>query len=112
MAAIVLQLRSNWVRCVLAVMLYTFAVTADVVVKAVVDDAGHDANNPIIWIEHKCAGSFGKATQTPVQPHVTIAAALTQTIQFFAPEGFAMPTAGLVSHETFKPIETLSSLRC
>ncbi len=111
MVAIVLRLRPNWVRCVLAALLYTFAVTADVVVKAVVDDEGHDANHPIIWIEHKCAGDFGKATQAP-QPHVTITAALHETIQFFAPVGFALPTSGLVSHEAFKPIDTLSSLRC
>lgn len=112
MAAIVLQLRSNWVRCAFAVLLYTFAVTADVVVKAVVDDEGHDANNPIIWIEHKCAGQFGKATKLPVQPHVTIAAALTETIQFFVPAGPVLPASNLPKQEAFTPIGPLSSLRC
>lgn len=112
MAAIVLQLRSNWVRCVLAALLYTFAVTADVVVKAVVDDEGHDANNPIIWIEHKCAEHFGKAAQIPVQPHVTIAATLTETIQLFVPAGPASQASNLHEQEAFTPIGPLSSLRC
>jgi hypothetical protein len=112
MVSIVPQLRSRWVRCALAALLYTFAVTADVVVKAVVDDAGHDANHPIIWIEHKCAGHFGKATQTPVQPHVTIAAALTQTIHFFIPAEPALVASNFPTREAFAPIDTLSSLRC
>jgi hypothetical protein len=112
MSAIVLYLRSNWVRCTFAALLFTFAVTADVVVKAVVDNAGHDANNPIIWIEHKCAGHYGKATQTPVQPHVTIAAALTETTQLFVPAVSALPASHLQRQEAFTPIDTLSSLRC
>jgi hypothetical protein len=112
MSAIVLYLRYNAVRCVLAALLFTFAVTADVVVKAVVDDAGHDANNPIIWIEHKCAGHYGKATQTPVQPHVTIAAALTETTRLFVAHIPALPINNLPRQEAFTPIDTLSSLRC
>jgi hypothetical protein len=112
MSATVLYLRSNWVRCVFAALLYTFAVTADVVVKAVVDDDGHDANNPIIWIEHKCAGQFGKTMQTPVQPHVTIAAALRETARLFVPDGPALPISDVASHETFPPIAPLSNLRC
>jgi hypothetical protein len=52
----------NSIRCVLAILLYFFAVTADVIVKAVVSD-GYDANNPIVQIEHKCAGHWGKVTQ-------------------------------------------------
>lgn len=111
MASIVLKLRSRWVHCVLAALLYTFAVTADVVVKAVVDDAGHDANHPIIWIEHKCAGHFGAATQT-VQPHVTIAAALNLTVHFFIPSEPASAGSNLPSREAFAPIGPLSSLRC
>src|SRR5262249_8938748 len=105
-------LRLNRVRCVFAAMLFTFAVTADVMVKAVVDDAGHDANNPIIWIEHKCAGHAGKATQTPVQPHVMIAAALTESVQLFTPDSSALPSSILPSQEAFTPISLLSSLRC
>ena len=112
MTPIVLKLRSRWVHCVLAALLYTFAVTADVVVKAVVDDAGHDANHPIIWIEHKCAGHFGKATQTPVQPHVTIAAALTLTVHFFMPSEPALAGSDLPAREALAPIDPLSSLRC
>lgn len=104
--------RLNWVRSVFAAMLFTFAVTADVMVKAVVDDAGHDANNPIIWIEHKCAGHFGKATQTAVQPHVTIAAALAESIQRFIPDSSVLASSILPSQEAFAPISPLTSLRC
>ncbi len=102
---------SNWVRCVFAAMLFMFAVTADVMVKAVVDGAGHDANNPIIWIEHKCAGHYGKATQTPVQPNVTIAAALTETIQLFVPAAPVFP-AKLPSQEMLTSLDPPLSLRC
>lgn len=112
MVFIVLRLHSKWVHCVLAALLYTFAVTADVVVKAVVDGAGHDANHPIIWIEHKCAGHFGKATQTPVQPHVTIAAALTLTIHFFIPSEPTQAVRNLTTREAVAPIGPLFSLRC
>ena len=111
MVFIVLRLHSKFVHCVLAALLYTFAVTADVVVKAVVDDAGHDANHPIIWIEHKCAGHFGAATQT-VQPQVTIAAALTQTVHFFMPSEPTLPANTLPDGKAFAPIDRLSSLRC
>ena len=52
----------NSIRCVLAILLYFFAVTADVIAKAVVSD-GYDANNPVVQIEHKCAGHWGKVTQ-------------------------------------------------
>ncbi|HET9364735.1 MAG TPA: hypothetical protein VFP71_07030 [Candidatus Angelobacter sp.] len=95
----------------LAALLYTFAVTADVVVKAVVDDAGHDANHPIIWIEHKCAGHFGAAMQT-VQPHVTIAVAVTLTVHFFMPSEPALAISNLPTKEALAPIGPLSSLRC
>lgn len=111
MAPIVPKFRSRWVHCVLAALLYTFAVTADVVVKAVVDGAGHDANHPIIWIEHKCAGHFGAATQT-VQPHVTIASALTLTVHFFMPSEPALAGSNLPTREAFAPVDPLSSLRC
>jgi hypothetical protein len=112
MSAIVLYLRYNAVRCVLAALLFTFAVTADVVVKAVVDDVGHDANNPIIWIEHKCDGHYGKATQTPVQPNITSAAALAEATQLFVTDVPALPTSNSARQEAFTPIDTLSSLRC
>ncbi|HZS28460.1 MAG TPA: hypothetical protein VFB76_14615 [Candidatus Angelobacter sp.] len=111
MVSIVLKLRSKWVHCLLAALIYTFAVTADVVVKAVVDDAGHDANHPIIWIEHKCAGHFGATTQT-VEPHVTIAAALTLTIHYFMPSEPALLVSNSLTREAFAPIGPLSSLRC
>ena len=74
---------SNWVRCILAALIFTFAVTADVIVKSVVDDQGHDANNPLIWIEHKCAGHFGKTTQNHVLPQIIIAIAFTMPSQYF-----------------------------
>jgi len=74
---------SKSLRCALAALIFTFAVTADVIVKSVVDDQGHDANNPLIWIEHKCAGHFGKTTQNHVLPQIIIASAFTVPSQFF-----------------------------
>jgi hypothetical protein len=74
---------SNSLRCTLAALIFTFAVTADVLVKAVVDDHGHDANNPIIWIEHKCAGHFGQTVQDHALPQVFMTAVLTVYSQSF-----------------------------
>ena len=103
----------NLVRCSVAALIFTFAVTADVLVKAVVDDQGHDANNPIIWIEHKCAGHFGKTTQNHVLPQTVIAVALSvpnQVVQDipFAPrvlflQGSLLPES---------PGSKLTTLRC
>lgn len=76
-------LSSKPVRCVLAALIFTYAVTADVLVKSVVDDQGHDANNPLVWIEHKCAGHFGKTTQNHVLPKIIIASVFTAPSQFF-----------------------------
>ncbi len=76
-------LSSKSVRCVLAAFIFTYAVTADVLVKSVVDGQGHDANNPLIWIEHKCAGHFGKTTQNHVLPKIIMASAFTAPSQFF-----------------------------
>jgi hypothetical protein len=67
---------------VVAALIFTYAVTADVLVKSVVDGQGHDANNPLIWIEHKCAGHFGKTTQNHVLPKIIIASAFTAPSQF------------------------------
>ena len=75
-------LSSKSVRCVVAALIFTYAVTADVLVKSVVDGQGHDANNPLIWIEHKCAGHFGKTTQNHVLPKIIITSAFTAPSQF------------------------------
>lgn len=104
---------SNWLRCALAALFFTFAVTADVIVKSVVDDQGHDANNPLIWIEHKCAGHFGKTTQNHVLPKIIIASAFTVPSQFILDGQPASQMAAFpVSGESASPATPLSSFRC
>jgi hypothetical protein len=44
-----------WIRCVLFGWLFFFAATADFISTSVIS-GGHDANNPLVRIEHKCAG--------------------------------------------------------
>jgi hypothetical protein len=82
-------------------------------VKSVVDDQGHDANNPLIWIEHKCAGHFGKTTQNHVLPQIIIAGALIVPNPFFqdiqpASQMAVFPGSG----EPASPTPSLSSFRC
>lgn len=96
----------------MAALLYTFAVTADVVVKAVVDDEGHNANNPIIWIEHKCAGHFGKTTQNQVPPQVVIAVTLTASNQLFQSVPVAQVMAGSPESGLLSPASPPINLRC
>lgn len=48
-------------RCGLAIWLFFFAMTADVIVKSIVS-GGFDANKPAIQIEHKCADKAAKIT--------------------------------------------------
>ena len=104
---------SNSLRCILAALIFTFAVTADVIVKSVVDDQGHDANNPLIWIEHKCAGDFGKTTQNHVLPQIIIASAFTVPSDFFRdiqPASQMAVSPG--SLEPAQPATPSSNLRC
>jgi len=104
---------SNSLRCALAALIFTFAVTADVIVKSVVDDQGHDANNPLIWIEHKCAGHLGKTTQNHVLPQIIIASAFTVPRQFFLdiqPASQIAVSQG--SLETAPPATPPNNLRC
>jgi hypothetical protein len=96
----------------MAAFLFTFAVTADVVVKAVVDAEGHDANNPIIWIEHKCAGHFGKTTQNHVLPQIIIAIALRVPNQFSLEIPAVSQTVSFPESETTPPASPLTNLRC
>lgn len=51
-----------WIRCVLSMSLFFFAATADFISTSVIS-VTHNANNPIIRIEHKCAGHGGKVTE-------------------------------------------------
>lgn len=106
-------LSSKSVRCVLAALIFTYAVTADVLVKSVVDDQGHDANNPLVWIEHKCAGHFGKTTQNHVLPQIIIAAALTVANPFFQDIQSASQIVVFPgSREPAVPASPPSNLRC
>jgi hypothetical protein len=88
-------------RCALAALFFTFAVTADVLVKAVVDDQGHDANNPVVWIEHKCAGHFGKTTQNHALPQTMIAFAFNQGSQ--SAQEIPFTPEMMVSSESSRP---------
>jgi hypothetical protein len=106
-------LSSKPVRCVLAALIFTYAVTADVLVKSVVDGQGHDANNPLIWIEHKCAGHLGKTTQNHVLPKIIIASAFTAPSQFvldIQPASQVMVFPG--NREPAVPASPPSNLRC
>jgi hypothetical protein len=107
------SISSNWLRCALAALIFTFAATADVIVKSVVDDQGHDANNPLIWIEHKCAGHLGKTTQNHVLPQIIIASAFTVPSQFFLDVQPASQIAvSPESRESAVPASPPSNLRC
>lgn len=109
----VVRSSSNLLRCTVAALIFTFAVTADVLVKAVVDDQGHDANNPIIWIEHKCAGHFGKTTQNHALPQIIIAVALSVPDQFLRAVPSASPIVILPgSLRPESPGSRLNTLRC
>ena len=44
-----------WIRCALFGWLFFFAATADFISTSVIS-GGHDANNPLVRIEHKCVG--------------------------------------------------------
>jgi hypothetical protein len=106
-------LSSKSVRCVLAALIFTYAVTADVLVKSVVDDQGHDANNPLVWIEHKCAGHFGKTNQNHVLPQIIIAAALTVANPFFQDiQPASQITVSPGSREPAPSATPPSNLRC
>lgn len=56
-----------WIRCLLSILLFFFATTADFVATSVIS-GGHHANNPIVKVEHKCAGHWGKVTAGPRCP--------------------------------------------
>lgn len=84
----------NTIRCVLAIFLYFFAVTADVIVKAVVSD-GYDANNPVVQIEHKCAGHWGKVM------HKTDCSVLDAVLVSAAP----VPVTNLRVHGLLLPLQ-------
>lgn len=104
---------SNSLRCALAALIFTFAVTADVLVKAVVDDQGHDANNPIIWIEHKCAGHFGQTIQDHALPQIVMVAVLTaysQSFQNIPPVSHPVTFSG--TRITAPPGAPPNNLRC
>jgi hypothetical protein len=103
---------SNSLRCAIAALFFLFAVTADVVVKAVVDDEGHDANHPIIWIEHKCAGHLGNTMQSHVLPQIIIAVALRVPAQFFQDVPGAELCVSTSLGETTPPSSPPSVLRC
>jgi len=49
--------------------LLLFAATADFVVTSVIDDA-HDANNPLVRIEHKCVAASGSRLSVVTHPVV------------------------------------------
>ena len=51
-----------WIRCVLFGWLFFFAATADFISTSVIS-GGHDANNPLVRIEHKCVGHALKIHQ-------------------------------------------------
>jgi hypothetical protein len=105
---------SKSLHCALAALIFTFAVTADVLVKAVVDDEGHNANNPIIWIEHKCAGHFGQTIQDHALPQLSMAAVLIVYSQFFQDiHPVSQPATFPGSRETAAPPGTPpNNLRC
>jgi len=50
-----------WIRSLLSIWLFFFATTADFVSTSVIS-GGHNANNPVVKVEHKCAGHWGKVT--------------------------------------------------
>jgi len=51
-----------WIRCALSISLFFFAATADFIATSVIT-IKHNANNPVVHIEHKCAGHGGKVTE-------------------------------------------------
>jgi hypothetical protein len=55
-----------WIRCLLGISLFLFAATADFVSTSVITGK-HHANNPVVRIEHKCAGHGGKVTDRPAK---------------------------------------------
>jgi hypothetical protein len=104
---------SKSLRCVLAALIFTFSVTADVLVKAVVDERGHDANNPIIWIEHKCDGHFGKTTQDHLLPQVILVAPVSESSQLSLDIPFAAQTMAFSgSPDRESPGTGSTNLRC
>ena len=56
----------HWIRCLLGISLFLFAATADFVSTSVITGK-HHANNPVVRIEHKCAGHGGKVTDRPAK---------------------------------------------
>jgi len=58
--------QQNWIRCLLGISLFLFAATADFVSTSVITGK-HHANNPVVRIEHKCAGHGGKVTDRPAK---------------------------------------------
>jgi len=56
-----LRFTRYFARCGLAIWLFFFAMTADVIVKSIVTGGFH-ANKPVVQIEHKCAGKSARIT--------------------------------------------------
>jgi hypothetical protein len=52
----------HWIRCAFFGWLFFFAATADFISTSVIS-GGHDANNPLVHIEHKCVGKASKIHQ-------------------------------------------------
>jgi hypothetical protein len=103
----------HWIRCLLGISLFLFAATADFVSTSVITGK-HHANNPVVRIEHKCAGHGGKVTDRPAKcSSAEEGISFQQTFQLMP----ALPGVWISTHEprlTFPSLHraTTLPLRC